>query len=219
MKLGDSMLQAALAPTDQPTAAKASGLPQPVRVRLTAIPVNATAGVERARAALASHLAGIEREFQAIQHRRQPPRVALAQLRALAGQVSDIVAPYLACAKGCSHCCYLHVSVTEAEAQLIGWEIRRKPRKVKKPTVGPTNYGYHMPCTFLDADGRCSIHQHRPLVCRLLLNVDVDELLCQLIPDALVPMPRYDTHDFQVVLAKLLFDDQVADIRDWFPTR
>lgn len=223
MKLGESMLQSLgsplsrTIPLNQVDAGVDARLPEPVRIRVREIPVNGPAGVARARAALEPHFDDIEREFRAIRERRQPPRVALAQLRALAGRLSDIVSPHLACARGCSHCCHVAVSITESEAQLIGYEIRRKPRRVKRATIGPEDYGYQMPCTFLGADGKCSIHAHRPLVCRLLLNVDVDELLCQLHPDAMAPMPRYDTQNFQQMLGALLFHDQVADIRDWFP--
>ncbi|HVL09346.1 MAG TPA: YkgJ family cysteine cluster protein, partial [Burkholderiaceae bacterium] len=65
------------------------------------------------------------------------------------------------------------------------------------------------PCPFL-RDGACSVYDVRPMACRLLLNLDDDDLLCQLVPYA----------NGQQLKAFFLLAQPAAawaDIRDFFP--
>lgn len=74
------------------------------------------------------------------------------------------------------------------------------------------------PCTFLAA-GRCSIYEHRPISCRLQINVDVDDLLCRLVPGEAITVPYLDTRTEKVASLLILgANARIADIRDWFPT-
>ncbi len=73
-----------------------------------------------------------------------------------------------------------------------------------------------MPCTFL-VDGKCSIYKHRPLVCRMLVNMDSDERLCKVIPNYSVPVPYLNNVNFNILYADLLGKKNLADVREWFP--
>jgi Fe-S-cluster containining protein len=76
-----------------------------------------------------------------------------------------------ACAPGCSFCCYLPVDVLAPEAFRIAAHLRqtRSPEELatlayRLGTQGQQDFGAR-PCTFL-AEGRCSIYEVRPMVCR-----------------------------------------------------
>ena len=74
-----------------------------------------------------------------------------------------------------------------------------------------------MPCAFL-VDDRCSIYEHRPLACRHLFNVDVDNLLCQLVPGVAIEVPYLGMQGEQVAYVSAMgANARLADIRDWFP--
>jgi Fe-S-cluster containining protein len=76
-----------------------------------------------------------------------------------------------ACAPGCSFCCYLPVDVLAPEAFHIAAHLRqtRSPRELTELVYRLGVHGQHdgaaRPCVFL-ADGRCSIYEVRPMVCR-----------------------------------------------------
>ena len=51
-----------------------------------------------------------------------------------------------------------------------------------------TRQTYGQACTFL-REGSCSIYSSRPLPCRLLANMDDDDLLCQLVENEAKNVP------------------------------
>lgn len=131
--------------------------------------------------------------------------------------LSDAYAPAAACRAGCSHCCFIPVKITQAEAQHIGRQIGRAP--VASTDLGdpPRIEGYDSPCPFL-ADDKCSIYEHRPGVCRSHLNLDRDDLLCQLTPGQNLPVPYLDTRPLIAASFSILGPHQpIADLRQWFP--
>ena len=76
-----------------------------------------------------------------------------------------------ACAPGCDFCCYLPVDVLTPEAFRIAayLERTRSPEELatlvyRLGTQGQHDFGVR-PCAFL-ANGRCSIYEVRPMVCR-----------------------------------------------------
>ena len=145
----------------------------------------------------------------------------------------------VACGAGCSHCCHISVLVAEPEAKEIGKALGRKPSDVLpgrsftgadvasrddghkerataiRDAVGAEVFG--VPCTFL-VDAKCSIYEHRPLACRHLFNVDVDSLLCQLVPGVAIEVPYLGMQGEQVAYVSAMgANARLADIRDWFP--
>jgi Fe-S-cluster containining protein len=125
-----------------------------------------------------------------------------------------------ACKAGCAHCCHISVLITEAEAVQIGRAIGRRPAKLHEPIDEVAIEGYESPCPMLGPDQLCTIYKHRPAVCRGHMNMDRDDLLCQLIPGSPVPVPYLDPRLLALGTATVLGAHQVrADIRQWFPTR
>ncbi|EWS66494.1 hypothetical protein Y695_00264 [Hydrogenophaga sp. T4] len=55
-------------------------------------------------------------------------------------------------------------------------------------------------------------------MCRTHFNMDGDDLLCQIVPGAAVPVPYMDNR--AILLGTLLVggtSPRIADVRDWFP--
>ena len=126
------------------------------------------------------------------------------------------IEPVAACRAGCSHCCHIPIKISATEARAIGKAIDRSPLPLQDYHELST-MGYDAPCTFLK-DSTCSIRNHRPAVCRTHFNVDVDDLLCQLVPGQAIPVPYADTRQFAMVSVMIEQDSRAwADIRQWFP--
>lgn len=72
-------------------------------------------------------------------------------------------------------------------------------------------------CVFLK-NGKCSIYEQRPLVCRLLINLDDDDLLCQLVDEGESPVVPYLDMGHQELRAAFLLGahQHYDDIREWF---
>ncbi len=143
--------------------------------------------------------------------------------------------PHAACQEGCSHCCHIEVAMTDIEAHEIGERIRVAPSQVpqalpvqdamamaergERPALssGPrTDAGYAAPCPFL-ARGRCSIHAWRPLMCRVHLNLDRDDLLCRLVPGQPIPVPYADARLLKALYLLVQPAARLADVRAFFP--
>ena len=112
-------------------------------------------------------------------HALQASRESAAVLR-LAEQVHQGMSAALdalpskarhACAPGCSFCCYLPVDVLAPEAFRIAAHLEqtRSPDALATLVYRLGAQGQHdfgvRPCVFL-ANGRCSIYEVRPMVCR-----------------------------------------------------
>ncbi|WP_306555198.1 YkgJ family cysteine cluster protein [Acidovorax sp.] len=159
---------------------------------------------------------------------RAPSRAkAIVWLHKAADRLGNAVASEVACRRGCDACCHLDVLVSQAEAELIGRAIDRKPVAApagavpvgrdldQPPDVAVRHYG--SPCPFLQS-GACSIYRDRPLMCRLNASFDSDALLCQIVPGATISVPYVDASIEKAIYhAKVAAGGLVADLRDWFP--
>lgn len=112
--------------------------------------------------------------------------------------------------------------ILASEARVIAKEIGRPfvdvphDRRNAKP---PGWRGAGHECPFL-ADGLCSIHAVRPLPCRLLFNLDKDNLLCRHdVDDVSASVPYVNTKQFESVTVAVLAgrDEYVAELREFFP--
>jgi hypothetical protein len=63
----------------------------------------------------------------------------------------------------------------------------------------------------------CSIYNARPMACRLLLNLDDDDLLCRRVEGAAVPVPYADSDQLKTLYLMAQVASPLADIRDFFP--
>lgn len=140
-------------------------------------------------------------------------------LRKAADVMLEAYGPHSACKSGCSHCCHIPVTISQAEAHAIGRVTGRTPTPPAK--LQPVEIrGYESPCPFLDKKTQgCSIYQERPFVCRSHMNMDEDELLCKLIEGEKVPVPYMDTRQLHLVALEIQPKASLwADIREWFPS-
>lgn len=138
-------------------------------------------------------------------------------LQKAAQTIGDVFGPHAACKSGCSHCCHIPVKITQAEAQYIARLTGHKAAAATDLPPEPVIEGYASPCPFL-ANDQCSIYDRgRPAVCRSHLNMDQDDLLCQLIPGMAVPVPFVDTRLLVMAAQQIHGPTQpMADIRQWF---
>ena len=136
-----------------------------------------------------------------------------------------------ACRQGCSHCCHIPVALTDVEARLIGERIGRTPAvpphaprgeaalgQAQVPGAPADDAGYTDPCPFLEQDV-CSIYTHRPLACRVQLNMDADAALCVLREDGVpVDVPYADATTLKAAYWLAQPAARWADIRALFPS-
>jgi len=150
-------------------------------------------------------------------------------LRQAAEAMAEPVFALSACRTGCSHCCNITVPISRVEAEVIARETGARLNKNAGMKMGDESADlqaivsdmsaiyYGMPCTFLN-NGKCSIYESRPLACRLLLNMDDDDLLCIITPEAKVNVPRINTTEHELLgVAALGLNQTYDDIREWFP--
>lgn len=209
----------------------APDLPTHVLARLPSAQADAQANadqIERRRAAGSArqlHQALAAR----VTERHIGPKERLRRLRRLYDAWAKDVYPNSACRSGCSHCCHIGVAVTRAEAELISEETRfpLQAQQAQAPAsalaaVETTRQAADelalrpRPCTFLSESGRCTIYASRPLACRQLHNLDIDDLLCRLIPGVAVPVPYADATEMEILSITTMRDAHMADIRAWF---
>lgn len=88
-------------------------------------------------------------------------------------QIMGAVAPFVACQSGCSGCCHYPVGVLPIEVDLI-----ENCSGKKRLDVAPASVADGGPCPFLVAN-RCSIYNHRPMVCRKHVALTNSAYWCQ----------------------------------------
>jgi Fe-S-cluster containining protein len=183
------------------------------------IPVSSLTPPEALREALADRLAQERMEaFQAAlrpqgnnaDHPIKALHDAVDEAYAVCGTMFDELRldPPPACKRGCIHCCYNQVALTEPEALFLGLHLlgTRSPERlrdlaVRAQTLADGLQGkswqeigmmrHRLPCLFLE-DGGCSVYPARPLACRGWNSVDENMcLLSNLSEDALTPIENH----------------------------
>jgi hypothetical protein len=149
------------------------------------------------------------------------PIAKLVRIYKSAGTLFSYAGEFVACRKGCAYCCHLAIQVSQVEADNIGEKTGIIPVKLKN-SVSRDPYGFSekTPCPFLK-EGQCSIYEHRPLICRAHVNLDIDAYWCEYENwskhGSSVPEPTFHslTNAYSELNAKA--HAVVADIRDFFP--
>ena len=124
-------------------------------------------------------------------------KIKLKKLIKLSDATVDALRPHTACRAGCAHCCRLPTLIYEHEAVVMaeasGHEMVRPPYRSREEvlTASLTYYGHS--CPFL-IDSKCSIYEHRPVVCRVHHSLNDDESNCEkrLLLGNVVEIPQYD---------------------------
>ena len=187
---------------------------------------------EQVRRAAQSAAAAEPRVRGVLKQLEKAPRIEhkIYWLHQLADLFGESVGPHSACKDGCDACCRQPVAVTRQEAEVIA---RKTGAPLHQPSAWSTKGEERFvaqPCSFLE-DSRCTIYEHRPMACRLMFSMDVDDLLCHRVPGALSPMPYadYSQHKELYIRAHLgkvrsdaelqagLQQLQLADLREFFP--
>lgn len=97
--------------------------------------------------------------------------------QAIEQQITQPHGARIQCHRGCSHCCYLHVTATQGEARVAleaarvaKWSIDagRLHRQAQHAGLDAWDQLSHADraCVFLTPAGDCAIYQYRPLGCR-----------------------------------------------------
>ncbi len=84
----------------------------------------------------------------------------------------------LACAKGCAWCCVQTVVVTAAEAFAVATEMQAREAMVATLLAQPPRHlgepkSEWRNCSFLGAEGACSVYAARPLACHAFVSFDL----------------------------------------------
>ena len=156
----------------------------------------------------------------AISRLNASPRSKLNRIDLVADELSNARSPFVACAKGCSACCHMNVSVTRAEAERLGAAVGRRPVEIRETVLHASNEFSGKACPFLDAAGSCSIYADRPLACRKHASFFEDDLACQtgVMDEVEVPMVSFSGLDEALFTVSAKQGKVVlADIRDFFP--
>lgn len=169
-------------------------------------------------AKLKAHVVSLPQRISRMNARRE---IKLKEVLDTADQIMDHAQNFAACRKGCGHCCYVSVPITDFEAKWIGDRIDIQPAPLKQSIRRDVSeYSTQTPCLFLK-DNSCSIYEFRPLTCRIHMNFDIDNYWCLHEnwdhPEASIPRPTISalTEAYNQLGEKL--KPIVADIRDFFP--
>lgn len=147
--------------------------------------------------------------------------VKLGEVLRTADRIFSHAGKFAACARGCGHCCHVHVPITDFEAKYIGDHLGVQPAALASSIPHDRmEFSGKTPCPFLKA-GECSIYEYRPLTCRMHLNFDVDNKWCLHEnwnkPEATIPRPEITPLQEAYYLLGGKAKPVVADIRDFFP--
>jgi len=149
------------------------------------------------------------------------PMVKLARIRKSVEALFAYADGYVACKMGCAYCCHQAIDISRLEADYIQEKTGIRHAQVLAPHPrDPLSFSGKTPCPFLK-EGACSIYEHRPLICRIAVNLDSDPYWCRFEnwhkPGGSVPKPTFRSiYDAYTELNEKA-GSLMADIRDFFP--
>lgn len=170
-------------------------------------------------------LKGLIREAMALADNKELSKKARRhKILQVADRFSDFIKHETPCGTGCSHCCYMAVSVSQEEAELIGEYVERDPFKLN---FDPQDYVDRnggrdlyegVACTFL-VEGRCTVYPVRPIACRLHHSLQSDPSDCAIGSGKEINVLNiYNIHNAFVDATSLFSGgSSMGDIREYFP--
>lgn len=145
-------------------------------------------------------------------------------LRKMADNVGVAGAGIVPCKKGCNHCCKMATLVSIQEAEVIARETGAKmtmPARFNQFGKNLQEQHEGVSCTFLTDKG-CSIYAQRPFACRVHFSVDVDSLLCEIVPGVKIRSPNFNASQYDKAFVEAFggaLTMKYADIREFFVPR
>ena len=149
------------------------------------------------------------------------PRSKLVKILRLADAAMAYSAPYVACAKGCSACCKMNVTISSIEADRLAAASGRRAATLNRPIVHDLAEFNGVPCPFLVGDV-CSVYEVRPFACRTHMSFDTDSYWCQPERALLAAMQQFRPEGAITAYRTLVAGSRLggtADIRDFFPAK
>lgn len=134
-------------------------------------------------------------------------------------KAAEKVAPSTICKRGCSHCCYQAVRLSQWEAERIGKAIGREPAAAdnRGAPIGEASEHYAgTPCPMLK-DGECSVYDVRPIACRSYFSLENDASLCDTINNPRAIVAYFNFGPLTAANVMLFRNQPHADIREYFP--
>ena len=180
-------------------------------------------------ALLRPHMRDWSQRLTTLVNSKLPVAMRMRGLYKVAGEITDLAAPHSVCKRGCSACCHMATLVSLPEAEMIAKAVGVKMRMPKRwPFFSPRTgaamdarddfaasfHAESKPCTFL-VNNECSIYEHRPLACRIHLNMGANAEPCQM--DAARETAMLNLHSLDDAYAMIGRTTQLQDIREYFP--
>ena len=202
------------------TAMATQDLPPHLKAHLPSAEEAAFQNLEAVKKLHARELLSLNSQIQDASSAKFSGSHRVQRIRFLASEMTKLFTPQTACSSGCSHCCNIDVATSFQEANIIAKAIKRPLAQPSRTyDLSETNGALRhagKPCTFL-VEGRCSIYEHRPTMCRALVNMDNTATLCELQDSVMVPVPYLNMTQIHATLGHATRNDRFADIREWFP--
>jgi Fe-S-cluster containining protein len=152
-------------------------------------------------------------------------KVKYRKMRDIADQIADGIAPSSACRRGCAHCCYIAVTISAAEAEIISYHTQNEMTGRGVSPLDSMDVDYQsmyrgVPCPFLQGN-ECSIYEHRPIACRIHFSLADNAFFCDLTKakSAESAVPNIDLRTFFMALVAITWRSNVGDIREFFTKR
>lgn len=178
---------------------------------------------KRLKAIVDAHLGELEQakeEVRSLVTSTVPARLKMKKYIKISSKLGDIIGPHTICKSGCSHCCHMAVAISQVEARIIGEAIGVKPVElpVRSPEEVDTIQSRFLrePCVFL-TEGKCSIYDNRPSVCRTYFNVGDDPSVCDLYREDPQSVPAIDLTPVWYAYTMMFLWTPFGDIREFFP--
>ena len=146
-----------------------------------------------------------------------------AKLREIYGLLDELGAgarPFVACARGCSACCHMNVTISNLEASLIESATGRRAAVISTHKTHDIAEFSGVSCPVL-RDSGCSIYADRPFACRKHVSFHTSDYWCKPERSHKKELPQIEftgAREAYVDVIGLKSTGVLADIRDFFPT-
>lgn len=123
--------------------------------------------------------------------------------------IYSFVQQFSPCKKGCDHCCYYEIAISDIEVQYIERNVNITEIK------GKIKSRHNKACPFLN-EGVCTIYQYRPFFCRRHLSLTNSERWCKENICNKYNFPLIEFPEIDQCYADIISSSSVRDIRDAF---